>query len=126
MMSVFFVGGLMNSLGIHLIVELWDCNSLKLNDIDYISRIMIEAAEVSGATVLNSAFQNFSPQGISGMVIISESHLSIHSWPEYSYAAIDLFTCGTKVDPWKALEYLENAFESKEIEITDFFRGIRH
>lgn len=115
----------MKSLGIHLIVELWDCNFSKLNDSDYIAKVMVEAAEFSGATVLNSVFQNFNPQGTSGVVIIAESHLTIHSWPEHLYAAIDLFTCGSKVDPWKALEYLEKAFEAKEIEIIDFFRGVR-
>jgi S-adenosylmethionine decarboxylase len=116
----------MKSLGIHLIAELWDCNKEKINSIDIIEEAMVNAADYSGATVLKTAFQNFSPQGVSGVVIIAESHLTIHSWPEYSYCAIDVFTCGTKVDPWKAIEHLEKAFESKMTEITDFLRGVRH
>jgi len=116
----------MEPFGIHLLIELWSCNQEKLNSIDFIEEAMINAADYSGATVLNSAFQNFSPQGGSGVVIIAESHLTIHTWPEYGYAAVDVFTCGNKVDPWKASEYLEDAFESESVEIIDIVRGQRH
>ena len=114
----------MEHLGIHLLIEFWYCNKIKLNLMEYIEKSMIKAAETSGATVLKSAFQNFNPQGVSGVVIIAESHLTIHTWPEYGYAAVDIFTCGTKVDPWKASECLEKDFEVGSVEITDMFRGI--
>ena len=85
---------------------------------------MIKAAEVSGATVLKSAFQDFNPQGISGVVVIAESHLTIHTWPEFGFAAVDIFTCGDTVDPWKATQYLEEELEVKDVEITELFRGV--
>ena len=116
----------MESLGIHLLIELWSCDPEKLNSVDFIEEAMINAADYSGATVLNSAFQNYNPQGCSGVVIIAESHLTIHTWPEHRYAAVVVFTCGTKVDPWKASLYLEKAFEAGSVEIIDVIRGIRH
>lgn len=114
----------MKALGIHLLIELCSCNRQKLDDMDYLERIMAQAAEVAGATVLKTAFQNFNPQGVSGVVVIAESHLTIHSWPEYGYAAVDIFTCGTKVDPWKAASFLKQELEAMDIQVKDFERGI--
>lgn len=73
---------------------------------------MIDAAQIAGATVINSTFHHFSPWGVSGVVVIQESHLAIHTWPEYRYAAVDLFTCGDSVDPWVSFEHLKKAFEA--------------
>jgi S-adenosylmethionine decarboxylase proenzyme len=114
----------MKALGIHLLVELCSCNRQKLDDMDYLERIMAQAAETAGATVLKTAFQNFNPQGVSGVVVIAESHLTIHSWPEYGYAAVDIFTCGTTVDPWKAASFLKQELEAMDIQVKDFERGI--
>ncbi len=72
---------------------------------------MVSAAEEAGATVINSTFHHFSPIGVSGVVVIEESHLAIHSWPEFGYAAIDVFTCGDSVDPWISYKYLEEALK---------------
>ena len=116
----------MNHLGIHLLVELWDCSKEKLNLLNYIEDTMVKAAEESGATVLKTAFQEFNPHGVSGVVVIAESHLSIHTWPEHGYAAVDVFTCGTTVDPWKATLYLENELEAKKVEINSLLRGKIH
>ncbi len=114
----------MKALGIHLLIELTSCNRQKINNLDYLERIMAQAAEEAGATVLKTAFQDFNPQGVSGVVVIAESHLTIHTWPEYGYAAVDIFTCGTKVDPWKAADFLNEHLEANEIQIRDFRRGI--
>jgi S-adenosylmethionine decarboxylase proenzyme len=84
---------------------------------------MIEAASRSGATVLDTSFHYFSPQGVSGVVVIAESHLAIHTWPEYDYAAVDIFTCGTRVDPWKAFHYLKSTLDSKESSVNEIIRG---
>ena len=92
----------MNALGRHLLVELQDCNRAVLNDLSFLRDSMITAAVACGAVVLGDSFHRFSPQGISGVVVIAESHLSIHTWPEYAYAAVDIFTCGTAVEPEKA------------------------
>ena len=75
-------------------------------------------------TVIKSFFHAFSPHGITGMIIITESHFSIHTWPEYGYAAVDIFTCGTRVDPWKAADFLKEHLEASEIQVRDFRRGI--
>ncbi|MGO8881832.1 MAG: adenosylmethionine decarboxylase [Desulfomonilaceae bacterium] len=114
----------MKALGIHLLIELCSCNRQKLDDMGYLERIMAQAAEVAGATVLKTAFQNFNPQGVSGVVVIAESHLTIHTWPEYGYAAIDIFTCGSRVDPWKAAVYLRQELEAVDMQVRDFQRGI--
>lgn len=117
-------GMTMKALGIHLLIELTSCNRQKINNLDYLERIMAQAAETAGATVLKTAFQDFNPQGVSGVVVIAESHLTIHTWPEYGYAAVDIFTCGTKVDPWRAADFLNEHLEAQEIQIRDFRRGI--
>lgn len=116
----------MKALGIHLLIELWSCNRKKIDTLDYLEKIMVQAAEVAGATVLKSAFQDFNPQGVSGVVVIAESHLTIHTWPEHGYAAVDIFTCGTSVDPWKATEFLQRELEAGDIQVRDFLRGVLH
>jgi S-adenosylmethionine decarboxylase len=114
----------MKALGIHLLIELWSCNRQKIDNLDYLETILSQAAEVAGATVLKTAFQDFNPQGVSGVVVIAESHLTIHTWPEYGYAAVDVFTCGNKVDPWKATGFLKQELEAQDMQVRDFRRGI--
>jgi len=114
----------MKALGIHLLIELWSCNTHKIDNLDYLEKVMSQAAEVAGATVLRTAFQDFNPQGVSGVVVIAESHLTIHTWPEYGYAAVDIFTCGTSVNPWKAAGFLRQELEAEECSIRDFERGL--
>lgn len=114
----------MKILGRHLIAELSDCPSEVLNDPAILEEVMKEAARISGATVVDSTFHRYSPQGLSGIVVIAESHISVHTWPEYGYAAIDCFTCGTSVDPWKALEYLKSALKSRSMAVSEIKRGI--
>lgn len=114
----------MKALGIHLLIEFWSCNRQKIDDMDYLETIMARAAEVAGATVLKTAFQDFNPQGVSGVVVIAESHLTIHTWPEHGYAAVDIFTCGSTVDPWKATRFLESELEAADTQVRDFQRGM--
>ena len=85
---------------------------------------MIDAALECGATIVQKCFHMFNPYGVSGVVIISESHLAIHTWPELGYAAVDLFTCGTKCDPKVAYEFLKKMFNSKKASFTELKRGI--
>jgi S-adenosylmethionine decarboxylase len=96
----------LKALGKHVLVELYDCDYKLLNDINFIKEVMLEAAKKSGATVLGESFHQFSPQGVSGVIIIAESHLTIHTWPEHGYAGADIFTCGTRVKPEKAAEVI--------------------
>ena len=114
----------MNALGRHLLIELQDCNKELLDDPDFIRDAMITAAVECGAVVLGDSFHQFSPQGVSGVVVIAESHLSIHTWPEYGYAAVDIFTCGTTVVPEKAAEVLIEKLGAKNHSSTEIQRGI--
>ena len=114
----------MRVLGQHILAELYGCNSTILNDVDLIKQYMEEAALKSNATIVNSAFHHFSPYGVSGVVVIAESHLAIHTWPEYNYAAVDIFTCGTSVDPWKAFEVLKERLQATESVTKEMKRGL--
>lgn len=114
----------MNALGRHLLVELQDCDREALNDLDFIREAMLEAAIDCGATVMGESFHRFSPQGVSGVVIIAESHLSIHTWPEYGYAAVDVFTCGTSVEPRRAAEVLAEKLGAKSRSLMELPRGL--
>jgi len=114
----------MTTLGRHLLVEYHGCDRTILNDLDLIRRYMLEAARRTGATILKDVFHAFSPHGVSGVVVIAESHLAIHTWPEYGYAAVDLFTCGNDVDPWKAFEYLKEKLRAQKYLPMEIKRGI--
>jgi S-adenosylmethionine decarboxylase len=114
----------LNALGRHLLVELYDCNKKVLNDLSFLRKAMMDAAIEGGAEVLGHSFHNFSPQGVSGVVIIAESHLSIHTWPEYGYAAVDVFTCGTAVQPEKAAEALISKLGSRNHSLMEIPRGV--
>ncbi|MFH1169255.1 MAG: adenosylmethionine decarboxylase [Chloroflexota bacterium] len=114
----------MNALGRHLLLELNDCDRKALNDLGFLKDTLLTAARESGATVLGESFHFFSPQGVSGVVIISESHMSIHTWPEYGYAAADIFTCGDTVQPEKAAEILVEKLGSRNPSVTEIQRGL--
>ena len=114
----------MEVLGCHLLLELKDCNSELLNDLSYIRRAMIETAQNVGATIVGESFHHFSPQGVTGILAIAESHISIHTWPEYGYAAADIFSCGTSFRPREAATNLADALECRSPEITEIKRGL--
>lgn len=113
----------MDTMGRHVIAELWECNTDKLNDMKYIEEVFVEAALKSGAEVREVAFHKFAPYGVSGVVIISESHLTIHSFPEHGYASIDVYTCG-ELDPNIAAQYIAEALDSKSSENVEVPRGM--
>ncbi|MEM0979119.1 MAG: polyamine aminopropyltransferase [Cyanobacteria bacterium P01_H01_bin.58] len=113
----------MNSLGRHILVEFYGCSAEILNDVPRIETSMLKAAKESGATIISSVFHHFSPFGVSGVVVIQESHLAIHTWPEYRYAAVDLFTCGYTVNPWTSYEILKTAFEAHHGSAVELNRG---
>ena len=114
----------MNALGKHLLVELNDCDDKLLDDIDFIKDVMLAAANEAGATVLGESFHQFSPQGVSGVILIAESHLSIHTWPEHGYAGADIFTCGTRVQPEKAAEVIIARLKPRTHSIILMYRGM--
>lgn len=114
----------MNALGRQILVEYYHCNPRVLNDRDEIAAAMGEAARLSGATVVEEVFHLFNPHGISGVVVIAESHLSIHTWPEYGYAAVDLFTCGEEIQPEKAFDHLKRILEAGSVSVMELKRGV--
>jgi S-adenosylmethionine decarboxylase proenzyme len=95
-----------------------------LNDLDMLRDAMLDAAIKSGAVILGDSFHRFSPQGVSGVVVIAESHLSVHTWPEYGYAAVDVFTCGSTVDPQRAADVLIERLGSRNHSLTEIKRGV--
>ena len=111
-------------LGQHVLAEFFECDPNILNNVDKVEKLMIEAALECGATVVQKCFHMFNPYGVSGVVIIAESHLAIHTWPELGYAAVDLFTCGDKCDPKVSYNYLKKMFNSKNASYTELKRGI--
>jgi len=113
----------LKSLGKHLLVEFYGCNKKKLNDLKFIEEAMTEAAKESKSTIVQVVFHKFSPHGVSGVVVVAESHLAIHTWPEHGYAAVDLFTCGEETDPWAAFYYLSDKLEAKIRTTLELNRG---
>lgn len=114
----------MRALGRHLLVELYGCDPELLKKVDAVREIMVSAAKACKATVVDVAFHEFKPFGVSGVVVIAESHLSIHTWPEYRYAAVDIFTCGKTVDPEQAVEHIAASFHCPQPSIVEVKRGI--
>ena len=116
----------MKGLGRHVLVEFYGCDPEALNDVKGIEGTMVEAAKEAGATVIKSVFHLFNPHGVSGVVVIAESHLAIHTWPEYGYAAVDLFTCGENVDPWIVFEKLKEKLNAEHMFTMEINRGQLH
>lgn len=114
--------GLYKYAGIHLIVDIWKGRNFdNLSEIDRIIRACVQAC---GATLLSIDLHEFTPfGGVSGVAVLQESHISIHTWPEYEYAAMDIFVCGT-LDPGNAIPVIKKGFETESLQITEIKRGI--
>ncbi len=112
----------MRTEGKHIIMDASGCSPELLNDLNYLKKLLVEAAEKANATILNVAFHHFAPQGVSGVVVISESHLSIHTWPEYGYAALDFYTCGD-IDPKAACYFVAESLKANYVLTTEVLRG---
>jgi len=113
----------MPALGRHLLAEMKGCEPTRLADLALVQSAMVQAAKVSGATVVTQSFHHFAPLGISGVVVVAESHLAIHTWPEHAFAALDYFTCGKGVDPLAAIEFMRQALGAQEISMQEIPRG---
>ncbi|MBM4357736.1 MAG: adenosylmethionine decarboxylase [Deltaproteobacteria bacterium] len=113
----------MRTLGRHLISEHFGCDAGTLDDVMRIEAMMLEAARTIGATVMSSAFHRYAPHGVSGTLLIAESHLSIHTWPEHRYAAIDIFTCGG-LDPRPGFACLAAALGAASSRMQEIVRGL--
>lgn len=114
----------MHALGTHLLIELKDCDPEILKDLEKVKSALVTAAKKAKATIIDLSFREFQPFGISGIVVIAESHLTIHTWPEYRYAAVDIFTCGDHIKSEVAASYIINQLESKNPSIVEMKRGL--
>ena len=110
------------TLGTQLIGDLYECSAELLNDVGRVEEILLGAARIVNATILSTSFHSFTPQGVSGVVVIAESHLAIHTWPEHGYAAVDVFTCGN-LDYKRALDFIKASFETGKCDLHKVYRG---
>lgn len=112
--------------GDHYVADLWECDKGILDDHKKIKKILKEAAIISGATPLKYQDHKFTPNGITGVWILSESHISIHTYPDVFYAHVDIFTCGSKCRPEKGISEVINKLKSKKNKITYIKRGMNN
>lgn len=113
----------MSTIGRHLLIEYRDCGDPGLGVCDTVRRTLLDAARHIGATIVSEAFHQFSPTGVSGVVVIAESHLSVHTWPMSRYAAADVYTCGN-LDPRPCIGFLGRKFGSADIRVAEVIRGL--
>jgi len=114
----------LDALGRHILLEAYGCDVSILNDTHRIKEVLTEAALLADAHIVGAAFHQFNPHGVSGVIIIAESHISIHTWPEYGYAAIDIFTCGEDLKCDIACKHIITEFKSSRSAIVELKRGI--
>jgi S-adenosylmethionine decarboxylase len=113
-----------HALGRHMLLELFDCDPDAINSLDIVKTSMVEAAKRAQATIVDVIFHEFNPFGISGVVVIAESHLAIHTWPEYRYAAVDVFSCGETLQPQVAVEHLVEQLGAARTSVVELQRGV--
>ncbi len=111
--------------GKHCILELYDCDQAKLNDEAFVRTTLTTAARLAGATLINLITHRFAPQGVTGLALLAESHISIHTWPESGYAAVDVFTCGDHTMPERACEVICLELEAETHSLKSFQRETR-
>jgi S-adenosylmethionine decarboxylase len=107
-----------------MLLELFDCDPDAINSLDIVKTSMVEAAKRAQATIVDVIFHEFNPFGISGVVVIAESHLAIHTWPEYRYAAVDVFSCGETLQPQVAVEHLVEQLGAARTSVVELQRGV--
>jgi S-adenosylmethionine decarboxylase len=108
------------SAGVHILLDFWGAKNI--NSVKFVRKALFDAVKASKFTLLKVDLHKFSPQGVSGVAIIAESHISIHTWPEYEFAAIDIFSCGDK-DPKPAVKSLKKSFTPKKVLTKEIQRG---
>lgn len=113
-----------SSIGHHYIVEASGCDPKIISSVEKVQQILVKTAKISGVQVWSVSINRFPPNGVSGVIVISESHISTHTWPEFGYVALDFYTCGSEIDPEKAVFYAVEAFGASTSHITEITRGI--
>jgi S-adenosylmethionine decarboxylase len=107
-----------------MLLELYDCDPEAINNLEVVKASMVEAAKRAQATIVDVVFHEFNPVGISGVVVIAESHLAIHTWPEHRYAAVDVFSCGEVLQPELAADYLVEQLGAARASVVELQRGV--
>lgn len=115
----------MNAIATHILVELSGCNTEILRRLRKVRQIMLEAATEANACIVGDKFYSFGKEGVSGVVLLRESHISIHTWPELSYAAVDIYTCGNSSKPWRACRFLSIKMGAQGVTSSQFIRGVK-
>jgi S-adenosylmethionine decarboxylase proenzyme len=114
----------MKALGHQTLIELYGCNSKKINDTNLVESTLLKAAEIAKLSVVKTTIHHFNPIGVSGVVVIKESHIAIHTWPEHNYVALDFFTCNESYELEKSIDYIKAAFEAKKSDQKKIKRGL--
>jgi len=115
--------GLNKEFGSHFIIELVNCSPDRLKRVKDVKQIMRQVIQKSKTALVEASYHQFQPEGVTGMILIRESHIAIHTWPEESYAAADIFTCGQEMDPYIAIEVMKDMFEAMEVRYQTIKRG---
>ena len=105
-------------------MEFYGCSPAALSSVAQVQDAMLKAARAAEATVIDSIFHHFKPHGVSGVVVIAQSHFAIHTWPEHRYASADLFTCGKTIKPWKAFNTVKKLFKAASFSVIKLERGL--
>lgn len=114
----------MKALGKHLLIELYGCDAKLLSDTRAIEKILVDGTKHCGATIIDVIFHSFNPYGVSGVIVIAESHLAIHTWPEYGFASLDIYTCGETINPWDAYHFIAKKIKATNMSAIEMRRGI--
>ena len=114
----------METLGVHLLLDLENCDETILDDLDVIKQTLTKAAEKSGAQMMGETFHKFTPVGVTGIISIAESHISIHTWPELNFAAVDIFSCGKDFDLESCAEVITNNLKCGHLTKREIKRGL--
>jgi len=110
--------------GLHLVVELYGCNPKYISKLSNYKEKIERVVKKSGVTVLKSYHHQFNPHGVTSIFLLAESHFTVHTWPEYNYMAVDIFTCGSSEKAWEILKWLKREFKPLNIKVMDIMRGI--
>lgn len=116
----------MQALSQHTLLEFYDCDSARLERAQSVKKLLCESVRRGGGTIVKALFHNFSPHGVSGVVIITESHVAIHTWPEHGYAAVDIFSCSEKLDHGAIRDQLKQRLSSQNVVEKTLLRGLPH
>ena len=112
-------------LGHQTTVDLYGCNQQLIDDLSFVEKHLLAAASLAKLTIVNTTLHKFSPIGVSGVIVIAESHIAIHTWPEHGYVALDFFTCNEAYEIEKSISYLQAVFQASSFETTELKRGVQ-